>query len=168
MSYLIQALAQADTIEQMLIQSGGELTPEIEQALTLSEEKMIELVDAQHLRMERMEKVAEFYKSKAEQYSKLASSIEKVSKFTKQQIKDYLLLNNKTELVGNEFAFKLSRTAPAVEISDESKVPEIYIKIKTEEVLDKKKLAEDLKKGIEIEGAILKEVYSLRSMIKKG
>lgn len=73
-----------------------------------------------------------------------------------------------TELSGSEFAFKLARTAPVVDVVDQDKIPDTYIKVKVEETVDKKKIADDLKLGIQIEGVILKENYSLRTSIKKG
>lgn len=52
------------------------------------------------------------------------------------------------------------RTSQQVEIIDEAKIPNIYIKVKTE--VDKKALREDLKNGVIIEGATLKENKSLQ------
>ena len=168
MSYLVNALAQADQLERMMIEAEGQLTPEIEAMLAISEKQMSEVVDVYHLRMERMEKVAEFYSAKADQYARLASSIEKATKYTKQLIKDHMMNVGVTELSGGEFSFKLARTAPVVDVVDQDKIPDTYIKVKVEETVDKKKIADDLKLGIQIEGVILKENYSLRTSIKKG
>lgn len=168
MSYLVNALAQADQLERMMIEAEGQLTPEIEALLTISEKEMSKVVDVYHLRMERMEKVAEFYSAKADQYAKLASSIEKATKYTKQQIKDHMMNVGLTEIAGGEFTFKLARTASVVDVVDQAKIPQIYIKTNVEESVDKKKIADDLKLGIQIDGVILKENYSLRSTIKKG
>lgn len=68
-------------------------------------------------------------------------------------------------LQGQKFStskcFVTFRTSKAVEIVDESALPELFLRVKTEKVPDKKAIGDALKKGAEISGARLVENTSI-------
>lgn len=165
---LQMALHHADQIENMLIESGGELTPEMESLLSLNPKTISEIVDIKYMSLERMEASVEMFKKKAEQFEKIAISLDQARKYINESIKQYMVESGKKELKGNDYQFKLSGAAPKVQIVDESKLDSCYKKEKVEIQIDKKRIAEDLKKGIPVEGAILEESYSLRKSLTKG
>jgi hypothetical protein len=165
---LIVALQQADRLEQMLIDSGGEITPEIESELAVNPKTIGELVDIRYLSLERMAASAEFFKAKADQFSKIAKSLDSSQDYLLANLKEYMLQNGKTELKGTDYQFKISNMAPKVAITDEATVPAAYKTQKVVESIDKKKIADDLKLGIPVDGCVLQEVYSLRKSINKG
>lgn len=166
MKSLTFALASLDRIEQILIENGGHLTPEIEQELLFKEIQAADVVDQEYIKLERIDHVIEFYAKKAEYFSKIASSLSKYKEYRREQIKQYLIESGKEQLTGDEYVFKLSGAAPRVKIVDESLIDKAYVRIKTE--IDKKAISEDLKKGIPVEGAILEENKSLRMAVVKG
>ena len=51
--------------------------------------------------------------------------------------------------------FTIVSNPPSLEIVDKEKIPAAYITVKTENVVDKKRLLQDLKEGAEIEGVKL-------------
>jgi hypothetical protein len=165
---LVIALQQADRLEQMLIESGGEITEEISAELSVNPKTIGELVDIRYVSLERMAMSQEFFKTKAEQFAKIAKSLDSAQEFLLANLKEYMILNDKKELKGDEYQFKLSNMAPKVSIADEAKVPAAYKTQKVVESIDKKKIAEDLKLGVPVEGCVLQEVYSLRKSINKG
>lgn len=55
------------------------------------------------------------------------------------------------------FSITLRKAAKKVEITDESKIPDDYVNVKTVITPDKRKILADLKEGVEIEGATLTE-----------
>lgn len=168
MNQLTLSLQNADKIEQMLIESGGEITPEIELEMAINPKTISDLVDSKHLTLDRLEKSIELYEKKADQFSALASSLKNVKKFIETSIKQFMLENDKQVLAGNDFQFKTVRSKPSVEISDELFLPDEYKKEKVTVTPDKEKILKDLLIGIPIQGCILKESYSLRKQINKG
>lgn len=165
---LISALHFSEKIEEMLIESGGLITAEIEQELKLNPQTITELVDQKYISLERLEISQEFFEKKSEDFKRIAHSLKSAEKFIKESIKQYMIENNKKELVGNEYVFKLSPGKPTVEVMDESKIPESYFKTETVSRLSKDLISDDLKMGIPVDGAILKESYTLRKSINKA
>jgi hypothetical protein len=168
MNNLQLALQNAERIEQMLIESGGEITPEIQNEMILNPATISELVDIKYVSMERMDSSIEFFEKKAEEFKRIAHSLKSAQKFILDSIKNHMIETGKKELVGNEYQFKLSTAAPKVMIVDEEKIAEAYKKQVTETQIDKKLIAEDLKKGIPVDGCVLEEVYAIRKSIVKG
>ena len=72
---------------------------------------------------------------------------------------DYLMVNmiasNETKLQFPLVAVSIVNNPPSVEIIDEKAIPASYITIKTETVINKNPIRDDLKKGIEVPGARL-------------
>lgn len=168
MNSLQIALQHADRLEQLLIESGGEITPEIEQEMALNPQTIADLVDVKFVSIERLEKAQEFFKAKADAFAKIASSLGSAQDFINSSIKQYMIENDKKVLAGGDYQFKLANSAPKVKIVSEDTIDPVYKKEKVEFVIDKKKIGDDLKAGIPVEGCVLEEVYSLRKSINKG
>lgn len=66
---------------------------------------------------------------------------------------------NKYETAKNKVSFRSSKS---VDVIDESKVPEEYIRVKTETSVDKKAVLDALKGGAEIAGCELKESKNIQ------
>lgn len=163
------ALLQADKVEQMLIDSGGEITPEIEYELFINPQTIGELVDVRYVGIERMESSIEFFDKKAEEFANVARSLKAAKTFVLDSIKNHMIETRKKELVGNDYQFKLAGAAPKVTILDESEISPVYLVTKPPVVtIDKRLIADDLKKGVPVQGAILEENYSLRRSVYKG
>jgi len=168
MNNLQLALQHADMIESMLIESGGEITEEIQAEMRINPKTIGELVDIRYVSMERLESAQAFFKQKAEQYTKIARSLDCAVDYCKESLKSYMTENCKRELVGTDYQFKLVNAAPKVKILDETALDEVYKKSTVVVSTDRKKLLDDLKAGIQVSGCTLEEVYSLRKSINKG
>jgi hypothetical protein len=158
---LIAIVQQANQLEQMLIESGGELTPEIEAALTVTEINLPEKVDGYENVISRFEHLEEFYKAKSQFFIRLQKQCANVQHHLKENIKFAMQTGGIDELKGYDIRFKLSNAKPSLVIEDESLIPKEY---KTEVItieVNKKSLAEDLSMG-EIPGAKLQASVSLR------
>jgi hypothetical protein len=163
-----QALEHATKLENMLIESGGEITPEIQIELSFNSATIEELVDIKYMSLERIDKAIEYYKEKSEQFSRIAHSLKSANSFVSDSIKKYMIDNAKNELQGSDYRFTVRRTKPKLNILDEDAIFGAYKKETTEIVLDKEKITDDLKNGIPVEGCELIEVYSLRKYVNKG
>lgn len=152
---------EKNLIEQMLIESCGELTPELEQALAISNLELPEKVDSYSWKMDFLKSAAEFYKEKAEFFSKVSKSLSSASDRMKDGIKDAMKALTVDEIQGNDIRFKLSKTKPRLIVENEEFLKDYFKEVKTM-VLEKDKLTEDLKIG-EVKGARLEDSFSLRT-----
>jgi Siphovirus Gp157 len=160
---LRELVSISSAIEDALIQSGGELTPELETALAVKDMQLPEKVDGYSLVIDRMSAVSEFYAEKAELFTRLSGAAKNVVSKCKDNIKFAMTEMNVTELAGYDYKFKLQNSPASVEMLDETKVPDAYKIIKTVTTVDKKKVLEDLKIGVPVEGAELKQGTHVRS-----
>lgn len=153
---------EASALEQMLIDSGGEITPEIENALVVKDQLLPEKIDNYSLIMERFEHLSEHYKSRAEMFIQIAKQCQNVQERLKENIKQAMLTLEVEEVQGFDIRFKLSKSKPKVVIFAEEVIPTEYKKEVTTIVVDKDKLREDLSIGL-VSGAKLEQSYSLRT-----
>jgi len=155
-------VVQSAKLEELMIDSGGLLTPEIEAALSVQDLKLPAKVDGYSLFLDRLAVISQDYAKKAELFSRLAGAADSAIKKLKENI-EFAMVELKTEeLLGNDFKFKLQNSAPSVFIEDEAKIEDAYKISKLVVSVDKKKIAEDLKVGIPVPGAILKQSQHIR------
>lgn len=159
---LIALAHESANLEEMIIQSNGELTPEIEAALAITGELLPPKVDNYALMIERMGMLKDFYKAKADFYSKLAKSATGVADRLKANLRYAMDTLQTREIAGLDVKFKLVANNPSCIIYDEAKVPEAYKAYETIMTIDKKRIIEDLKLGVPVTGAHLEIGTSIR------
>ena len=71
--------------------------------------------------------------------------------------------NDIKKLTSSDFVLSLSNTTPSLEISDNAFIPDEFFKVIKE--VDKTKLKDAVKNGLQIEGAWLQENKALRIKI---
>lgn len=99
-------------------------------------------------------------KSEIDRLAELRKSRERKITSLKNYIKSILLDLNRKKIETDLGNLSLRKTT-SVEIIDVTKIPKEYLVIKEEVTPSKKLIGDSLKKNITIEGAILKEDYSL-------
>lgn len=154
-------VSQTKDIVAALVESCGEMTPAIEAALMNVEAKTPAKIDACAEVMARMENEAAYWKEKAAFYSKVSAACENVREKLKENIKYAMREMGVNELAGHDVRFRLSLSKPKV-ILDETALDPAYFNERVVRTPDKKRIEEDLKAGIPVDGAILHEVYSIR------
>lgn len=159
---LRELVSISGAIEDALILSGGEITPELEQALAVKDMQLPEKIDGYNLVMDRMISVSEFYAQKAELFTRLSSAAKTVVSRCKENLQFAMTEMNVTELVGYDYKFKLQNNPAGVEMLDEAKIPDAYKIVKIVTSVDKKKVLEDLKIGVPVDGATLKQGTHVR------
>ncbi len=160
------ALLEADRLEQMLIDSGGEITEEIEKSLVVSEKQLTESVDQEIQKIERVEHIAELYKKKANAFASIAKNMAAYIESREQQIKDFMLSTGKESLPGQEYEYFLAKPTASVEVTDDFVIPEKFVKVTRTPM--KKEIKAALDCGEIIPGVKLKENRSLRTRIFRG
>ena len=155
---LYELTAEHRLIMEALEENGGEITPEIEEALALNADNFVTKADGYCEIIAKYQGMAQLAGERIRQlqtYKKVAENAEKRLKERLQMaMAQYGLAKIEIGL------HKLSlRNSQAVEVIDEAKIPNEYIKVKTE--VDKSALRQALLNGAIIEGAELKQNQSL-------
>jgi len=153
---------ETNLLEQMLVESQGTITPEIEKYLAVKESQLPEKVDGYSLVMDRFEHLEAYYKQRADFFSQVADQCKAVRERLKENIKYAMKDLGTDEVAGFDVRFKLQKVKPKLVVDDEAKIPKEYYKTVITESLDKEKLKEDLAIG-KIEGAHLEESFSLKT-----
>lgn len=144
---------------EALEENGGEITPEIEAMLAINEENFLTKAEGYAEIIAKYTILAENAKTRKAHCERVQKIAENAVKRMKERIAQAMEAYNlpKVEIGMHKLSF---RTSKAVEITDEAKIPNEYIKVATS--VDKTKLRADLMAGVVIEGAELKENKSLQ------
>ena len=144
-----------DAIEE----AGGEITPEIEAMLAINEENFVAKAEGY---AEIIAKYAILSDNASHRIAQL-QTVKKIAENAQKRMKERILGAmqeygmEKVQCGLHQFSL---RTSKAVEIVDEAKIPNEYIKVATS--VDKTKLRADLMAGVVVDGAELKENKSLQ------
>lgn len=158
--FALVAVNAAD-IEMMLIESGGDMTPELQEKLNSIKPN----IDLSASMIERCGAHAEHFRKKARAFAEIAQGFEKSESYLKQIIKDDMQAHGVSELLGKDVRFKLSPSKPKLVIDEETLDSAYQMHVLQP---DKKKIEEDLALGVPVQGARLEETKSLRTyLIKK-
>lgn len=163
---LYALVSEAQTLIQHLAESGGELTPEIELALTNIDAKLPAKIDGYATILERLVLEEEYWTGKADQYYAIAKGCKDGREYLKDSLKAAAKALGTDELIGADQRFKISNGAPSLVI-DQSKLPDGYLKKKVTFEPDKDKIKADLIRGKEVEGAIFKESVKIQAYPNK-
>lgn len=164
---LINLITDSSEIVNEIIANGGELTLELEQSLEQSNIDLALKLDNYAYLWERLEVEATYWKAKADEFARVAKSVKTVNANLKSRLKFALVESKKSEMVGNDFKFKLAKTSGKLVVEDQSLIPKEFITTTIVESVDNAKLKEALKSGQEIEGASLVMTPSLRKYAAK-
>lgn len=161
-SSLTELAAEAAEISRMILEAGGELTPEIESRLTVNTQSLLAKVDGYNYIIDEMEAQAAIWKRRKEACAaiekRFSSNVESLWTRIKMAMKEL----GKTEIKGNLYRFKLSTSAGKLEL-DESKLPAEFKMVVQTTVPDKEKIKAALKDGFAVPGAKLIEDGTLRA-----
>ncbi len=158
---------QSQLIEEQLVESGGELSEELERALTTLDVKLPAKVDGCAVALERLEMYEEYWKAKAKQFNAIAKGLSSARDRFKDYLKTQAEALGTTELVGNEVRFKISNSNPKL-VVDQLNLSSEYLIEKVVVEADTERIKEDLKAGKVIEGAKLETSKSIRVYANKG
>lgn len=146
-------------LNEMLEANGGELTPEIEEAMQITEENMTAKAEAYGATIAEYDAQAEVCASEIKRLMAYKKTCENVSKRMKERLSDAMMAFNTEKLTAGTFRFSF-RKSTSVAIDDETLIPEQYFKV--ERTLSKKELSEALKGGAMIAGARLEQRKTLQ------
>ena len=152
-------------LEEALIESGGELTPEAEQMLAVVSQELPAKVDSYKGVLDRLSLAEEHYSARAKQYQQAAKSCSKAIDRLKDNIKYAMRELDATAIEGQDYRFSMNEMASKVVITGE--VPKEYMKEVVKLEPDTDAIRSALVMGEELFFAHLQKVFALRSGIKK-
>lgn len=159
---LIVLAEEAAKIETALIESEGAITPELEAWLAEIDVSLPAKVENYSLLMDRMEALSDFYKSRADMLLKMSSAAMNVVGRCSENLKIAMEKMQVDEIKGIDVRYKLQNSNPKVVIENEELIPSEYTVIEQVKKIEKKRIAEDLKMGVPVNGARLEAGKSLR------
>lgn len=152
MATLFNITAEQRRINDLLMENGGELTPELEEALIINAENFAIKVDGYATSIHKFESLAEA----ADAEIKRITAIKKSATNSAKRLKEALTYGmdvmgiDKAEIGLNKLSF---RNTTAVNITDETLIPAQFIKVETSP--DKAAIKKALQSGILVEGTEL-------------
>lgn len=162
---LFALYAEMDQIVTKIMESEGELDAITELALDENAKDIAVKVDRYKFVMDRMGQLEDYFKGEANRYMEGAKAIAAECERVKTRLSNFLKDRELEEIRGEKYRFKLQNTAPKVLVENEKIVPVRYFVEKTTRSLDKKRLKQALQEGLQIAGARLEPVKSLRSYV---
>lgn len=163
---LYDAQKLTEKIEGLLIESGGELTPELEDLISFKDYHVKDLMantDIVATSIERIDHAIEFYKQQIESIKSVVNGLSKAQDALLSNVSLEMEKHSINELCGEFKTFKFKANHPKVELPDDlSLIPSEFIKITVSETADKKLISEALKLGKEIAGCRLVQGKSLK------
>lgn len=163
---LISLTAEYQKLIHMLMESGGEISAELEEALTVSQETLAKKTDKYDFVITKLEAEEEYWKARAEQYTRVARACANARARLRDAIKGAMQAMGKTEIVGENATFKLTNSAPKL-VLNEKELPKDFVIETIVATPDKEKIKETLKAGGVIAGAYFEPVQALRIGISR-
>lgn len=146
-------------INAMLEETGGELTPEIEEAMMITEENFISKAEAYGATISEYDAQAEACAQEIKRLQAFKKTCENVSKRMKERISDAMMTFDKDKVTAGTFRFSF-RKSTAVVVENEELIPEEYFR--TERTICRKELMDALKAGEVIAGAMIETRQTLQ------
>ena len=165
---LLEITKQLHELETAVIESNGELTPELEKAFAVSEMTKKDQIAAYAAILDRLDTLQNEYKSKIDSLQAVLNGFKRFENFLKGNLKEAMKLSNTDELAGQETRFKLTRTKPKLVIDcDASALPWEFTKTISEVIPDKDMIREFLESGKTLENCKLEESFALRKYMNR-
>lgn len=152
---------------QLLAESGGEISPQIETWLNEIETNLAEKVDNYKLFLDEIENEAERLKTQSKLFNEASKQLTNLHNRIKDNIKFAMTKLETDTMNGQNFKFKLTNPIAKINI-DEDKLPLEYKKKLEEYVPDSDKIRIDVELGKTIPGVMVEYKPGLRTYINKG
>ncbi len=158
---LFELTQEAQSLIMALIESKGEITPDLEARLTANETAVARKVDSYVYIEEQFEAQCILLKRKEEGFRAIRKGLEAAQERLRTNVKTAMSVMKTDTLTGDEYRYKLSTRAPKLVIDNEAVIPKEYKIIVQTTGIDKDKLLSALKDGFDVPGARLEDVLAL-------
>ena len=143
-----------------LIDSGEATEDELKLALNQIEDEIETKAQNIAFVLKEIDSDIEKFKSIEDEFARKRKSLETNKLNLKQYLESNMIATDKKKFKTEYFSFNIQKNAPSLNVATENYIPnEYYI---TERKLDRKKLLDAIKNGLEIKDVSLKQSESLR------
>lgn len=164
---LREIVAASSRLTELLAESNGELTAEMEEVFASIDLKTQDKIDGYYAVMKRMEMEGQHWAERAQNLLKIAKSCDAVADRLKSSILFAMQTMGVDEIKGREVRAKLSPTKGRLVI-DEKELPTDWKLQEVRWVADKERVRAALESLEEVPGAKIEGGVSLRFYPKKG
>jgi hypothetical protein len=164
---LVAMMSDVMAMENALIESGGELTPEMEQEWALTQDNFQDKVDRYYYVIEGLVSRAEYFRSIERQAQAARRVFESQEERLKNNLKYAMVEMTVAELRGHDYRYRLVQTKPKLVI-DQDLLPAAYFKEEVTRVPDRALIEQDLELGVRIPGVELVESAHVRPYVNAG
>lgn len=139
-------------INELLEESGGELTPEIEEALMLNEQNFVTKADGYIESIAKYRALAEAADVRIKEMQRIKKTAENIEKRLKERLMTamYVMDRDSVEIGSRKLSLRHTK---AVNITDAARIPSCFSIVEVKH--DKKRIGEALKNGELVPGAEL-------------
>lgn len=159
MSSIYQLTNEAKELASLL--SEGEITPELESALVINQTELQTKALNYAYVVKTFEDDVEAIQSEITRLEALKQARKNAIDRMKSAVLEAMEIYGIEKIESPTLKLSLRINPPAVDLVNECQVPEIYRKEKVTVTIDKNLIKEDLKSGLEVPGAVLKQSKSL-------
>lgn len=163
---LLELTGEYQRIMHLLMEAGGELTPEIEQELTVHQELLAAKADRYDFILQHLESEEAHWKAQADRFARVARVCSAARERLRASIKGAMQQMGVTEITGESVAFKLTNNAPKLVLNETALDKEYVVETIVREP-NKDKIKGALKEGKEVIGAHFEPVVALRVSVAR-
>jgi hypothetical protein len=161
---LYDLIVNAQLIVAALVESGGEITPDIDAALNTHQLALSAKVDSYAFVEDQLETQARVLKEREETVYKIRKGLENARERLRQNLKNGMKAMEMREILGNEFKYAISERKPRI-VFEESLVPDQYKYVVHQTLVDTEALLTALNRGESVPGARLEPVIALTKRV---
>lgn len=146
---------EAENLTNQLLETGGEITPELESLLAMSGKEFKEKLDAYGYVIDGLKSRHSYAISRMKEWEHIATQCERGLENITERIKNAMNTMDLPDIHGFEYTFRLQANPPKVIIDDENLIPGEFkvTETITTTKIQKKEIMDALKSGITVPGA---------------
>lgn len=166
MKTLMQIMNDSSNLMFELVESGGEITPEIEEKIASNAMMLSDKLDTYGFVIEAFKQRQAYALERMKQWERIISLCENALDNLNGRVLEALSSTETREVHGKEFSFKIVLNPVSIVVDDESKVPGQFIisEIKESHRVDKTTIKKAIASGEQVPG--VRAVRSERLIIK--
>lgn len=160
---LLELANEARELESLIMDAGGELSPEVEARLNFNSLQLQQKIDSYVYVEEHFDAMEALWKRRAESCAAIAKRFARTREQLRDRVKFVMNEMQANEIAGKFYRYKLSATSGRLVIDSEAAIPTDFKMVVTTTVPDKDRIKDALKAGFQVPGAHLEGGVQLRT-----